>query len=444
MNVTQQLCALVEKTGFNDLPADALAEAKLCLLDWLGVTIGGAHEPLTKILIEVTGRLGGNEQASIICHKDRTSMLNAALINGSASHALDFDDVHFQMMGHPTVPVMPALLALAEHRGSSGRDFLTAFILGFEAECRIGSSVLPFHYQQGWHATSTLGRFGAAVACAKLLGLDASRMNHAVGLAGTQAAGLKQVFGTMAKPFHAGKAAADGLLAALLAERGFTCSDDILAGEMGFCKVLSPESNPDMVTQGFGENFTITNVIFKRHASCFETHPTIDAALGLRKDIKLDEIEEVCVKAMPVALEIAGKPEPHTGLEGKFSLAYCAALALAVGETGEDRFTDANVLSERLVNVRKKIKVLADEDLGLTQAEITIRTRDGRELKRRADTLDLGLDKQKRNADLVRKFRSFSDRFLPPGRTDSILQFIEDLEIKKDMAELLSVIGVRP
>lgn len=438
MNVTQELCGLIEKTRFDDLPTEAVAEAKLCLLDWLGVTLGGAGEPLTRILIEVTGRLGGKEQASIICHEDKTSMVNAALINGSASHALDFDDVHFQMMGHPTVPVMPALLALAEHRGSHGRDFLAAFVLGFEAECRIGSSVLPFHYQQGWHATSTIGRFGAAVACAKLLGLDANRMNYAVGLAGTQAAGLKQVFGTMAKPFHAGKAAADGLLSALLAEQGFTCSDDILAGDMGFCKVLSPDANPEMITQGFGENFTITNVIFKRHASCFETHPTIDAALDLRRNVTLDEIEEVCIKAVPVALEIAGKPEPRTGLEGKFSLAYCAALALALGETGEDRFTDAYVLSEPLVGIRKKIKVVGDDELGLTQAEITVRMRDGRELKSNADTLELGADKQRRNADLVRKFRSFSDRLLPPGRTDLILDFVEQLEKKENMADLLA------
>ena len=144
-------------------------------------------------------------------------------------------------MGHPTVPVMPALLALAEAPNSNGRDFLTAFIAGFEAECRIGSSVLPFHYQQGWHATSTIGRFGAAVACAKLLGLDPGEINYSIGLAGTQAAGLRQVFGTMTKPFHAGKAAMDGLLAALLAAKGFTCSDDIIAGEAGFCAVLSPD-----------------------------------------------------------------------------------------------------------------------------------------------------------------------------------------------------------
>lgn len=439
MNITRELCEGVGRVRFEEIPADAIAEAKLCLVDWLGVTLGGANEPLTRILIEVTGALGGKKQSSIIGHPQKTSTLYAALINGSASHALDFDDVHFQMMGHPTVPVMPALLALAETQKSNGKDFLTAFVLGFEAECRIGSSVLPFHYQQGWHATSTIGRFGAAVACAKLLGLDTEKMTFAVGIAGTQAAGLKQVFGTMTKPFHAGKAAADGLLSALLAEKGFTCSEDILAGETGFCKVLSPDCNPDLIPQDFGKSYAINNVMFKRHASCFETHPTIDAALGLRKHVKLDEIKEVLVRAVPVALEIAGKPEPRTGLEGKFSLAYCAALALADGQTSEDHFTDEKVLSERLVSLRKKTKVTASDDFGLTQAEVTIRTADGREFKSVADTMDLNSDKQRRKDDLIRKFHSFADRLLPAGRADSIIQFVEELEAQRNLAKLLSL-----
>lgn len=439
MSVTKELCEAIREIEFDGFPPDVVDEAKLCLLDWIGVTLGGSNEPLTKTLMEVSDFLGGEPQASIIGHGRKDSMLNAALINGSASHALDFDDVHFQMMGHPTVPVMPALLALAEARQSSGRDFLTAFVAGFEAECRIGSSVLPFHYQQGWHATSTLGRFGAAIACGKLLGLDTTKMNYSIGLAGTQAAGLKQVFGTMAKPFHAGKAAMDGLLAALLAEKGFTCSDDILAGEKGFCSVLSPYSDPEMITADFGKSYTILNVIFKRHASCFETHPTIDAALQLRDKVNIDDIENVYVRAVPVALDIAGKPEPQTGLEGKFSLAYCAALALADGQTGEEFFTDDKVRSERLVGLRKKIKVEANEDFGLTQAEVVVRTTEGREVKAYADTLELGADKERRRDDLVHKFRSFADRLLPEGRTDSILEFVDELESQSDVSELVAM-----
>ncbi len=439
MNLTKELCDAIAEIEFDGFPQDVLEEARLCLLDWIGVTLGGAHEPLTKILMEVSESVGGEPQASIIGHARKNSMLNAALINGSASHALDFDDVHFQMMGHPTVPVMPALLALAEARNSNGRDFLTAFIAGFEAECRIGSSVLPFHYQQGWHATSTIGRFGAAVACAKLLGLDPGKINYSIGLAGTQAAGLRQVFGTMTKPFHAGKAAMDGLLAALLAAKGFTCSDDILAGEAGFCAVLSPDSNPEMLSGDFHTNYAIRNVMFKRHASCFETHPAIDAALELRDKADIEDISEVHIKAAPVAVEIAGKPKPQTGLEGKFSIAFCVALALADGQTGEEFFTDENVQSERLVSLREKIKVEASEEFGITQAEVIIRMRDGRELKTSADTFELGADKERRKADLVKKFRSFADRLLPEGRADAILQFVNAIETRGDVSELAAL-----
>ena len=439
MNVTQELCEAIREMDYESLPQDVVNEAKLCLLDWLGVTLGGANEPLTKILMEIAEATGGIEQASIIGHNKKDSVLNAALINGSASHALDFDDVHFQMMGHPTVPVMPALLALAEDRKYGGRDFLTAFVAGFEAECRIGSSVFPIHYQQGYHATSTLGRFGAAVACAKLLGLDPKRMNYGIGLAGTQAAGLKQVFGTMAKPFHAGKAAMDGLLSALLAEKEFTCSDDILAGEMGFCQVLSPEANPEVITDDFGKDYAIRNVMFKRHASCFETHPTIDAVLGLRDEVDVENVSEINVQATPVAVQIAGKPEPKTGLEGKFSVAYCAALALADGETGEDHFTDEKVCSDRMVSLYKKIKVESNDDYGMTQSEVVVRMTDGREVKSFADTFQLGSDKERRKNDLIKKFRSFSDRLLPEGRSDSILNFVDDLDSKGDIGELTAL-----
>jgi 2-methylcitrate dehydratase PrpD len=439
MNITQELCEAIREMDYESLPQDVIDEAKLCLLDWLGVTLGGANEPLTKILMEMAEATGVTEQASIIGHNRKDSVLNAALINGSASHALDFDDVHFQMMGHPTVPVMPALLALAEDRKHGGRDFLTAFVAGFEAECRIGSSIFPMHYQQGYHATSTIGRFGAAVACAKLLGLDPKRMNYGIGLAGTQAAGLKQVFGTMTKPFHAGKAAMDGLLSALLAEKDFTCSDDILAGEMGFCRVLSPEANPEVITEDFGKDYAIRNVMFKRHASCFETHPTIDAALALRDKVDIDNISEISIKTTPVAIEIAGKPEPKTGLEGKFSVAYCAALALVDGETGEENFTDEKVQTDRMATLYKKVKAEGDDDYGFTQAELVVRMADGREVKSFADTIELGSDKERRKSDLIKKFHSFADRLLPEGRSDSILSFVNDLDSKNDVGELAAL-----
>ena len=194
-----------------------------------------------------------------------------------------------------------------------------------------------------------------------------------------------------------------------------------------------------MLSGDFHTNYAIRNVMFKRHASCFETHPAIDAALELRDKADIEDISEVHIKAVPVAVEIAGKPKPQTGLEGKFSIAFCVALALADGQTGEEFFTDENVQSEHLVSLREKIKVEASEEFGITQAEVVIRMRDGRELKTRADTFELGADKERRKADLVKKFRSFADRLLPEGRADAILQFVNEIETRGYVSELAAL-----
>ena len=215
MEVTKRLSEYIVNLKFSDLPRDVVKGAKLCFLDWLGVTLSGSKEPLTHILSAVAEEQGGKPQATLIGRKKKVSLLQAALINGGASHALDFDDVHLGMMGHPSAPVFPAILALGEWKKITGEQFISAFIAGFEAECRVSSIVYPEHYLCGWHATGTLGHFGAAAACANLLGLSPSQTVYALGIAGTQSSGIKQVFGTMCKPFHAGKAAMNGLLAAL-------------------------------------------------------------------------------------------------------------------------------------------------------------------------------------------------------------------------------------
>src|SRR5512139_3270628 len=220
--ITRSIAASARSIRYEALPEDVVFLARQCVIDWFGVALAGADEPLTRILRAEAAEEGGNPRATLIGSGQRTSTQQAALVNGAASHALDFDDVSMMMSGHPSVPVIPALLALAEERGASGEPFIAAFVAGFEVACRIGALMMPGHYSAGWHATGTLGTFGAAAACANLLQLDEDRWLHALGIAGAQAAGLKSMFGTMCKPLHAGKAAANGLLAAKLAERGFT------------------------------------------------------------------------------------------------------------------------------------------------------------------------------------------------------------------------------
>jgi 2-methylcitrate dehydratase PrpD len=365
---------------------------------------------------------------------------------GESSLALDFDGVHLGMMGHPSVLVFPGILALGEWKRSSGKDFIAAFIAGFEAECRVSSIIYPEHYLCGWHATGTLGHFGAAAACANLLRLTPAQTVYALGIAGTQASGIKQVFGTMCKPFHAGKAAMNGLLAALLAEKGFTSSTDMLEGGKGFSKVFSTRMDPPKALERLGEDFAIREVVFKRHASCFETHPAIDAVLALKQEhgLTADQVESIHLEAYSVACDIAGIPAPKTGLEGKFSLAFCVALALGDGDTGEPSFKDQKVNSPHLVALREKVKIEAANDLSPSRAKMRISTRDGRVLEKFMDTLDLSKERQKMKHELTRKFRSLTTPMLGKEIADKLISKIERLETISNMRTLTTLAWERP
>jgi 2-methylcitrate dehydratase PrpD len=430
MEVTRALSEYVVNLKFSDLPKDVVEGAKLCFLDWLGVTLSGSKEPLVNILAAVAEEQGGKHQATLIGRKKRASLLQAALINGGASHALDFDDVHLGMVGHPSAPVFPAILALGEWKKVSGEQFIAAFIAGFEAECRVSSIVYPEHYLCGWHATGTLGHFGAAAACANLIGLTPSQTVYALGIAGTQASGIKQVFGTMCKPFHAGKAAMNGLLSALLAEKGFTSSIDMLEGSKGFSRVFSTRMDPPKALERLGEDYAIRGVVFKRHASCFETHPAIDAVLALKGEqgLTADQVETIQLDAYTVACDIAGIPAPQTGLEGKFSLAFCVALALGEGETGEPQFNDEKVRDPRLVALRDKVKIAPDPNLSPSRAKIRVATRDGRVLEKFMETLDLSKDRERMKKHLVRKFQDLSTPILGEEKTKKLISRVKRLD----------------
>src|SRR5271169_1008857 len=233
-DLTRALAERAMALRYDELPAPVRELARQCILDYLGVALAGAQDPLVQILLDEMAEAGGSPQASIIGHSARLPVLSASLVNGSAAHALDYDDVNKAMPGHPSVAILPGLLALAELKGSSGREVTTAFVAGYETACRIGAALQPGHYNLGFHSTGTVGCFGAAAACAHLLGLDAEATAMALGIAGTQAAGLKSQFGTMCKPFHAGKAAQNGLFAVRLAQRGFSSRTDIVECVQGF------------------------------------------------------------------------------------------------------------------------------------------------------------------------------------------------------------------
>src|SRR3954454_17548392 len=280
--LTRALAAQASAMTYDALPDEVRALARQCVLDYYGVALAGADDPLVTILLAELAEAGGTEQAGVIGHKARLPALSAALVNGAIGHALDYDDVNLAMPGHPSVAILPGLMALAETRQSNGRDVIAAFVAGYETACRIGSAMRPGHYDLGFHATGTVGCFGAAAACARLLGLDAEATACALGIPGTQAAGLKSQFGPMCKPFHAGKASHNGLLAARLTARGFSSRPDMVECEQGFALTHGPNFRTEKALSDPPGGFHILANLFKYHAACYLTHGPIETACAVR------------------------------------------------------------------------------------------------------------------------------------------------------------------
>ncbi|MBL6618402.1 MAG: MmgE/PrpD family protein, partial [Reyranella sp.] len=280
--VTAEIARRAAVLAWNDLPADLVERTKQCLLDWFAVTVPGAHEELTDILVREALEDGAKGQASLVGRTEKVLPSTATLINGAASHALDYDDVNFSMGGHPTVTVVPALLALGEQIKASGRLFIESFVAGYETSGRVGRLVSPSHYQKGFHVTGTVGSFSATAAAGRMLGLSDKQLAVAFGIAATQAAGLKSNFGTMCKPLHAGTASEHGLRAARLAAKGFTARGDSLECDQGFASSQSDHLNADAALGEPPQGWHLRNNLFKYHAACYLTHAPIECAKEIR------------------------------------------------------------------------------------------------------------------------------------------------------------------
>jgi 2-methylcitrate dehydratase PrpD len=421
-------------------PPQALRVAKQCLLDWLGVTLAARHEPLVSMLAAELAPSNEGGECELIGLGRHASLMNAVLINGAAGHALDFDDV-IMPMGHPTAPVAPAVLGLAQAMGSSGAETLGALIAGIEAECRIARLMGPSHYARGWHSTATFGAFGAASAAAHLMRLDEPTLRQAFGLAGTQAAGLKSVFGTMSKPLHAGKAAQNGVLAARLAARGFTSDPDILDSQQGFAATQSASVDPLALVEERPLPW-VTDALFKFHAACYLTHNTIEAAGLLRREVgfRPDEVEAVLVQVQGTHLGVCNIEAPRTGLECKFSLRITCAMALAADDTFDERsYSDETAQRPDLVALRQRISV--EPTAAGSASTVNIRLRDGRAYSR---TVDVGVpdrDLDRQQAKLERKFRLLTRDAFWPGAADEVVAICQRLEEEPTLERLMRAIS---
>ena len=440
LGLTRTLAEQARALRLSDVPETVRTWARQCVLDYLGCAIAGAADPLVAILLAEMQEDGAGGACSVVGHASRLSAGSAATVNGAAAHALDFDDVNLAMPGHPSVAILPALLALAETLGSSGAALLTAFIAGYELQCRVGRTIAPGHYDgRGFHATATVGSFGAAAACAHLLGLDGERFAMTLGIAGTQAAGLKSMFGTMCKPLHAGNASYHGLMAAKLAARGFTSRTDVIECAQGFASTHSPDFKPDRAFQDPPGGWWIANNLFKYHASCYMTHAAIESARMLRErhGLMLDQIDWVTVRVEESCDRICNIPSPRTALEAKFSLRLTTAMGLAGVDTSRlASYSEQTAADPVLVDLRDKVSLDLRTGIPSTFAEVELALHDGSRVTARHDAGIPAVDVAQQGSRLEAKFTALVDPVLGKVKTAKLIDAAGRLEALAEVRRL--------
>lgn len=405
--ITRTLADYVVTANFNVIPPDIKAKAITALVNWIGCTVGGSGHETLDIALAALGPFAGAPQASILGRDKKTDALTATFMNGLTSHIDDFDDTHLKTAIHPSGPVLPAILALAERQTVSGPDFLHAMILGIETECRIGNAIHPEHYDVGWHITGTAGVLGAAAAAGRLLRLSETEMCFAFGIAATQASGLRDVFGTMCKPFHVGHAAKNGLSAALLAQSGFTSSEGIIEAPRGFAHVLSTKQDFSEITEGLGESFELATNSYKPFPCGVVIHPVLDGCLQLKKqhEFNADEIKSVSLKVHRLVLELTGNKTPKTDLEARFSIFHSAAVALVTGRAGIAEYTNESVNDPTVIAVRSRVEASIKPGIEQDQIDITLTLEDGRVLNKFIEHAIGSKDNPMTDADIDTKTR---------------------------------------
>jgi len=439
-DVTRKLARYVVAAKYEDLPAPVRKEAQRTLLNWAGCAIGGSRHETVDIAISALAPFVGPGQATVLGRKEKLDVLHASLMNGISSHIFDYDDTHLRTIIHPAGPVASAILALAEYQPVAGRDFLNALVLGAEVECRIGNAVWPNHYDIGWHITGTAGVFGSAAAVGKLLRLNEQQMVWALGLAASQPVGLREMFGTMTKSFSPGRAAQNGFTAALMASKNYTSSDQGIEASRGWANVLSTARNYSEITEKLGQTYEISINTYKPFACGVVIHPTLDACIQLRKQYNLtaDQIDRVELKVHPLVLELTGKKTPQTGLEGKFSVHYAAAVALMQGAAGERQFSDKLAKDPAVMALRDRVVTTIDPAIGPEQVRVIVTMKDGRKLEKYIDNVIGSVRNPMSDAALEAKFADLAQGVIPAAQARKVMDLcwgVEKLANAADVAK---------
>lgn len=415
-------------------------EAHRTFMNWLGCAVGAAQHESAHAALGAVQMLQPAPQASVLGRAEKVDMAGAALINGITSHTFDFDDTHLKTIIHPAGPVASAVLALAEHKGLSGRAVIDALVLGIDVACRVGNTMYPEHYDRGWHITGSTGTLGAAAGCARLLGLNEPQTAMALGIAASQPIGMREQFGTMTKPFHPGGAARAGLMSALLASQGFTASPKALEAPRGMIQTISTKYAWNEITDELGQRFEISYNSYKPFACGIVIHPSIDACAQLRaQGVKPDDVERIELKVHSLVLELTGKKEPADGLQGKFSVYHGCACGLMFGKAGEDQYADAIVTRPDMVALRRKVVATVDDSIDEASVDVTAVLKDGRQVHVFVKHAIGSLENPMTDAMLETKFHDLSDPVLGQGRTDALIAACWKLAGTADMRTLTAL-----
>lgn len=446
MSLALELARRINALHYATLPPPAVHWAKVGILDTVGVTLAGSTDPSATIVAGVLAAGGG--RSLVFGTSRRVSALDAALVNGTASHALDFDDCNNTLGGHPSVPILPALFALADDLGASGRDFIAAYVAGFETECKISLGVNFHQYTRGWHPTTTIGVFGATAACARLLHLSDAQTATALSIAASLAAGIKSNFGTMVKPLHVGHCARSGLFAALLARDGYNAGALTFEHKQGYFEVFNGAGNYDAakILPAWGRPFDIVKpgIAIKQYPCCGSTHPAIDAMLQLVRehDLQPDQVERIDAWTHARRLEHTNRPDPQSTKDAKFSVQYCLARALTDRKVAIEHFEGEAYRDPAVRAVTARVRAApystaqfpADNHFG---AEVKITLKSGATLSARVDqpfgrTSDNPLPPQL----LQEKFENCAARVLPRDAVAAAHAAIQDFENLPDVRAL--------
>ncbi len=438
---THALADYVVTTTQKDIPEDVWHESKRAIHNYLGCALGGSIEPALDVAIQVLAPFTGPATTNVLGRRESFDALHAALFNGIGSHVHEYDDTLPTNYIHASVPVASALFAYAGANKVSGADFMKAFILGFEVESRIGDAVYPTHYEAGWHITSTTGVFGAAAAIGKLLKLDTKQMVWAFGLAATQAAGVREMFGSMAKSWQPGRAAQNGYTSALLAQANFTAGEQGIEGPRGFAPVTAVEYDLNKITNGFGSDFGLRSNAYKPYACGLVVHPAIDGCSQIKMKYNLDpkQVKAVRVRVAPLVLDLCNKRDLYRELQSKYSIYHACAIGLVRGKGGIQEFTMSAVNDPAIKRIRELVTATADDSVTEDQVAIEVELQNGETLKLFVEQSLGNIYRPLSNDFLDDKFRDQAILALPAERADQLIKLcwcLEDVANAGDLVRL--------